>query len=94
VHAQHCAPFQFVYIDYADRRSGFTKFLFAPAYTLFTPLNVRFFCADWRRGIAVPRKSWKGSREMNLIVWLPLLFGLGLGSLVLCLLFVDACERI
>lgn len=31
---------------------------------------------------------------MNLIVWMPLLFGLGLGSLVLCLLFVDACERI
>ena len=31
---------------------------------------------------------------MNLIVWLPLLFGLGLASLILCLLFVDACERI
>jgi hypothetical protein len=31
---------------------------------------------------------------MNLWVWLPLMFLLGLGSLVLCLLFVDACERI
>jgi hypothetical protein len=31
---------------------------------------------------------------MNLVVWLPLLFALGLGSLVLCVLFVDACERI
>lgn len=31
---------------------------------------------------------------MNLVVWLPLLFALGLGGLVLCVLFVDACERI
>jgi hypothetical protein len=31
---------------------------------------------------------------MNLVVWLPLMFALGLGSLVLCVLFVDACERI
>jgi hypothetical protein len=31
---------------------------------------------------------------MNLVVWLPVLFALGLGSLVLCVLFIDACERI
>lgn len=31
---------------------------------------------------------------MNLVFWLPFLFALGLGSLALCLLFVDACERI
>jgi hypothetical protein len=31
---------------------------------------------------------------MNVVVWLPLLFALGFGSLVLCVLFVDACERI
>lgn len=35
---------------------------------------------------------------MNLVFWLPFLFlflfVLGLGGLVLCLLFVDACERI
>jgi len=31
---------------------------------------------------------------MNLVVWLPLLFGLGFVSLILCLLFVEACERI
>ncbi len=31
---------------------------------------------------------------MNLLVWLPLMFGLGLISLMLFLLFVDACERI
>lgn len=31
---------------------------------------------------------------MNLVFWLPFLFTLGLGGLVLCLLFVDACERI
>jgi hypothetical protein len=31
---------------------------------------------------------------MNLVVWLPLMFGLGLICLILCLLFVTACERI
>jgi hypothetical protein len=31
---------------------------------------------------------------MNLIVWLPLMFGLGLVSMVLCLLFINACGRI
>jgi hypothetical protein len=31
---------------------------------------------------------------MNLLVWLPAMFALGLGSLVLCLLFVDACDKI
>ena len=31
---------------------------------------------------------------MNLLIWLPLMFVLGLISLLLCLLFVDACERI
>jgi hypothetical protein len=31
---------------------------------------------------------------MNLWIWLPALFALGLGSLVLCVLFVDACDAI
>jgi hypothetical protein len=31
---------------------------------------------------------------MNLWIWLPILFLLGLGSMVLCLWFVEACERI
>jgi hypothetical protein len=31
---------------------------------------------------------------MNLIVWLPLMFGLGLVSMLLCLLFINACGRI
>jgi hypothetical protein len=31
---------------------------------------------------------------MNLVVWLPLLFGLGLVSMLLCLWFIDACGRI
>jgi hypothetical protein len=31
---------------------------------------------------------------MNLVVWLPTLFLLGLISLGLCTLFIDACERI
>ncbi|KEZ05126.1 hypothetical protein GQ57_15040 [Burkholderia sp. MSh2] len=35
-----------------------------------------------------------GRNAMNLAFWMPFLFALGLGSLVLCLLFVDACERI
>ena len=31
---------------------------------------------------------------MNLIVWLPAMFGLGLLTMVTCYLFIDACERI
>ncbi len=31
---------------------------------------------------------------MNLVVWVPILFALGLGSLMLCVVFVDPCERI
>jgi hypothetical protein len=31
---------------------------------------------------------------MNLYIWLPALFALGLVSLGICLAFVSACERI
>jgi hypothetical protein len=31
---------------------------------------------------------------MNLYVWLPALFALGLASLGVCLAFISACERI
>jgi hypothetical protein len=31
---------------------------------------------------------------MNVLIWLPAMFLLGLGSLAVCLAFVDACEII
>jgi hypothetical protein len=31
---------------------------------------------------------------MNLLIWLPALFVLGLGCMALCVAFIDACERI
>jgi uncharacterized membrane protein SpoIIM required for sporulation len=31
---------------------------------------------------------------MNLVVWLPAMFILGLAGMTLCLAFVSACERI
>ena len=31
---------------------------------------------------------------MNLVVWLPVMFVLGLASMGLCLAFLAACERI
>jgi hypothetical protein len=43
---------------------------------------------------ATKSSNFIGRNAMNLAFWLPFLFALGLGSLVLCLLFVDACERI
>jgi hypothetical protein len=43
------------------------------------------------RGVGVCRKQ---GDIMNLLIWLPLAFVLGLGSLALCLVFVDACDRI
>ena len=29
-----------------------------------------------------------------MVIWLPVMFVLGLGSLALCFAFVDACDRI
>jgi hypothetical protein len=31
---------------------------------------------------------------MNLVIWIPAMFGLGLVSMGLCLLFLYACEKI
>jgi hypothetical protein len=31
---------------------------------------------------------------MNLVIWLPAMFVLGLGGMALCLAFLAACERI
>ena len=31
---------------------------------------------------------------MNLIVWLPAMFFLGIGVMTLCYLFIKACEKI
>ena len=31
---------------------------------------------------------------MNLFVWIPSMFALGVVSLLICLAFVDGCERI
>ena len=31
---------------------------------------------------------------MNLVAWLPAMFFLGVVSMVLCVLFLDACEKI
>jgi len=31
---------------------------------------------------------------MNLVLWLPAMFGLGLVAMGLCYAFIDACERI
>jgi hypothetical protein len=39
-------------------------------------------------------KSENGVGPMNLIVWLPAMFVLGLASLGVCLAFVSACDRI
>jgi hypothetical protein len=35
-----------------------------------------------------------GGKSMNLVVWLPSMFLLGLGSMGLFLAFVTACDRI
>jgi hypothetical protein len=31
---------------------------------------------------------------MNLLVWLPAMFLLGFGTIVLCFSFIDACDKI
>ncbi|MGA9913846.1 MAG: hypothetical protein WBR17_15090 [Paraburkholderia sp.] len=73
--------------------SGFTAFLFPTPYTFSKPDKTGL-------GTAAITAAWHGVAHenqgivMNLLIWLPLLFVLGLGSLALCLAFVDACERI
>ncbi len=34
------------------------------------------------------------SETMNLVVWLPAMFGLGLVTMILCYVFIGACEKI
>ncbi len=31
---------------------------------------------------------------MNLVIWLPAFFGLGVVSMILCYAFISACEKI
>jgi len=31
---------------------------------------------------------------MNLFIWLPAMFVLGLGTMGLCIAFIDACEKV
>jgi hypothetical protein len=83
-----------VYPAYAQTLSGFTEFLFATSYTLSTLQNRGDTLRTQAQRQCFAETFLSGSRTMNLVVWLPLMFVLGLGSLVLCVLFVDACERI
>ena len=73
--------------------SGFTTFLFAASYTFSKPDKTGWgtaATASARPGVVHENQGI----VMNLSIWLPLLFVLGLGSLALCLAFVDACDRI
>ena len=49
----------------------------------------------WGRVAAAERelRAWEGT-PMNLVVWLPAMFLLGLVSMGLCIAFVKACEVI
>ena len=38
--------------------------------------------------------SGQEDRSMNLAVWLPAMFLLGLGTMIACYVFIDACEKI
>jgi hypothetical protein len=41
-----------------------------------------------------PARGFEKERSMNLVVWLPAMFALGLASLGVCLVFTFACEQI
>ncbi len=76
--------------------AGFTAFLFPPIYTCSEPAGTGRHTVRGTVGMCTAMKTLTLTRSlaMNLLVWLPLMFGLGLVGLVLCLLFVDACDRI
>jgi hypothetical protein len=50
--------------------------------------------ADARLRLAGPTPLRREERSMNLFVWLPAMFALGLVSLGVCYAFVFACEDI
>jgi hypothetical protein len=45
-------------------------------------------------GLSSDARTSLGGKSMNLVVWLPAMFLLGLGSMGLFLAFVTACDRI
>jgi hypothetical protein len=47
-----------------------------------------------RARMSVPQKTRRRSVSMNLAVWLPAMFLLGIVAMGLCYLFVKACEKI
>jgi hypothetical protein len=49
--------------------------------------------AGWLPHRRSPEQTWKGS-TMNLIVWLPGLFLLGLATFGLLFAFIVGCERV
>lgn len=53
--------------------------------------NVRI-SNSFGRDVALETASSKGS-HMNLTIWLPAMFLLGIVSMVLCVLFLNACEK-
>jgi hypothetical protein len=73
--------------------SGFTTFLFGEPYTFSKPDKPGSgTAAIASAGLGVVYTNQ--GIVMNLLIWLPLTFVLGLGSLALCLAFIDACDRI
>jgi hypothetical protein len=57
--------------------------------------RARFFAqADKSAASEERRRTWAEERSMNLVVWLPSMFALGLVGIGLCLMFVEACEYI
>ncbi len=49
----------------------------------------------WHGGGTLPAFAHaKEATVMNLVIWLPAMFGLGLGTMILCYAFIGACEKI
>ncbi|MGF7137465.1 hypothetical protein P3T40_008978 [Paraburkholderia sp. EB58] len=73
-------------------QSGFTTFLFGSPYTFRKPDKTG---CDTVADAPVRRlSSLKMRFVMNLMIWLPGLFVLGLGCMALCVAFIDACDKI
>jgi hypothetical protein len=55
-------------------------------------MSAKAFAARFRT--ACEGRAGRKERLMNLVVWLPAMFALGLVSLAVCYAFVFACEEI
>ena len=82
---------------YGERRRSVSILYIHPTYARSREANDRFRdCRSDQGSVGVPGDvgPLRGVIALNLAVWLPALFMLGVVSLLLCIAFAEGCARI